>query len=191
MRQRKKESERYRTGEKALTYEQVQALLSLKNLSLLEEGLLRLGLNGGLRREDIVGVRAPDLHDEDNSLTFYEHKKRRNHTVCLSLATVKVLNQIRKEYPSIWLFPATDPKRHIASKTAYNILQRHLVKIGVPTPWPFHSLRATCVKLCQRAGWTETMAARHIDDSVRVVQEHYSIPSMEEMKQAMREKTII
>jgi integrase len=191
MKEHKQEKERYRTGEKALTFEQVQALLSLTDLPLLEEGLLRLGLNGGLRRTDIVGVRAEDLHEEDGSLTFYEHKKRHNHSVFLSPATVKVLNQVRRQYPSVWLFPTSNPKNHISSKTAYNILQRHLVKIGVPTPWPFHSLRSTCVKLCQKAGWTVEMAAKHIDDSVRVVQEHYATPSQEEMKAAMREKAIL
>jgi integrase len=181
----------YRTGEKALTFEQTQSLLSLKDLPLLEEGVLRLGLNGGLRREDLVSVRASDLHEEDSSLTFYEHKKRRNLTVYLSNDTIKCLNQIRKEYPSVWMFPAKNSKKHIGSKTAYNILQRNLIKIGAPSPWPFHSLRATCYKLCQRAGWNVEMSAKHLGDSVRVAQEHYATPSSEEMKQVMKERGII
>lgn len=54
-----------------------------------------------------------------------------------------------------WLFPSMHDsgKKHIADKTAYNVLAFYLDKAGLPSR-PFHSLRATCIKLCQRKGWT-------------------------------------
>ena len=136
-------------------------------------------------------VRQADVHEEENLVIFYERKKKRTWQVYVTDATMKALMQIKREYPGTWLFPAPNPKHPICSKTAYNWLQTNLRKIGAPTPWPFHSLRATCYKLCQRAGWSVEMAARQIGDTVRVAQEHYSTPSMEEMKAVMREKAII
>ncbi len=188
MKKHKKES--YRTGEKALTFEQVQALMSIKDIPLIEEGLLRLAIEGGLRREDIVNVKQADVHESENMIVFYERKKRRNWQVYVSDECIKVLNQLKRQYQSQWLFPGANPKNHLSSRTAYNILQRNLEKIGVGNR-PFHALRATCIKLCQRAGWLPEQAARHIGDSVRVVQEHYSTPSLEEMKDVVKNRGLL
>ena len=187
---RKPKSERYKTGEKAITIEQVQALLSLKDIPLLEEGLLRLAINGGLRREDIVNVRQADVKEAENLVVFNEAKKRRTWQVYVSDDTMKTLSQIKRQVPSLWMFPAANPKRHLSSKTAYNILQRNLAKIGVESR-PFHALRATCIKLCQRAGWSPEQTSRHVGDTIRVIQEHYSTPSLEEMKDVVKQKPLI
>jgi len=181
--------ERYRVGEKALTIEQTRKLLGRVGIPIMEEALLRLAIDGGLRREDIVGVRTADVNITDSSLTFFERKKRRNWQVFLEPATMKVISQQMATHPSIWLFPAANPKKHISSRTAYNILQRNLSAVGIP-PRPFHALRATCIKLKQMAGWPVEMTARHIGDTIRVVQEHYLTPSIEEMKEKVRETNI-
>jgi len=180
----------YTTGEKALTPEQVRVLFECKTMPLLEEGLLRLGINGGLRRGDIVEVKQADLRSEDNFLSYGERKKKRTWQCYLTDETVKVLNQIRREYSSEWMFPGTNLKKHISSRGAYNILHRNLTRVGVPVV-PFHALRATCVKLCQRAGWTPEQTAKHIGDSIRVVQEHYATPSMLEMGEIMQTQRIM
>ena len=186
----KSKRERYRTGEKALTPEQVQTLLSLKDIPLVEEGLLRLALDGGLRRKDIVHVRQADVHEKENLVVYYEHKKRRNWQCYVGDETVKTLSQIKRQTPSLWMFPAANPKRHISSRTAYNILHRNLKKAGLPLI-PFHALRATCIKLCQRAGWTPEQTSKHVGDTIRVIQEHYSTPSLEEMKDTVKQRPII
>lgn len=180
----------YTVGEDALTSEQVAQVLGQKELGFLEEGLLRLALNGGLRREDIVNVKQADVREGENLVSYYEKKKRRIWSCYVEDETVKALVRIKRATPSQWMFPAVNPRRHISSKTAYNILQRNLDSCGIPRR-PFHALRSTCVKLCQRRGWTVEMAAKHIGDTVRVVQQHYSTPSLEEMRAAMKAKPII
>jgi integrase len=182
---RKPKEESYKTGEKALTYEQVQKLLSQVGIPLQEEALLRLALDGGLRREDIVGVRRPDVKLEESQVLFYEHKKRRNWQVFLEPATMKALSQAMAASSGIWLFPAANQKKHIASRTAYNILQRNLLACGVESK-PFHALRSTCMKLKQKAGWPVEMTAKHTGDTIRVVQEHYLTPSLEEMREKVQ-----
>lgn len=182
--------EKYRSGEKALTSEQVQALFAIKDIPLIEEGLLRLAINGGMRREDVVSIRQSDVHEEGNKIIFYEKKKRRTWQVYVKDETIKTLHQIKEQYPSIWMFPVVNQKKHLSSKTAYNILQRNLKKIGINHNVPFHALRATCYKLCQKAGYTAEMASKHIGDSVKVASEHYATPSDEEMRQAMRDRPI-
>ena len=91
---------------------------------------------------------------------------------------------------SPYLFYSKDNKGHIASKTAYNILQRYLKIAGIE-PVPFHALRATCIKLCERRGWTAEQTAKHTGDTVRVIQEHYLTPSVEEMKEIAQDKAIL
>jgi len=46
-------------------------------------------------------------------------------------------------------------------------------------------------KLCQRRGWSVEQAAKLVGDTIRVVQEHYTTPSNEELKQVVRERPII
>ncbi|MCG2825156.1 MAG: hypothetical protein L6265_01035 [Thermoplasmatales archaeon] len=71
-----------------------------------------------------------------------------------------------------------------------NRFQKYLVVAGVESK-PFHALRATCIKLCQRGGWSVEQAAKLVGDTIRVVQEHYTTPSNEELKQVARERPII
>jgi len=68
--------------------------------------------------------------------------------------------------------------------------QKYLTAAGVESK-PFHALRATCIKLCQQRGWSVEQAAKLLGDTIRVVQEHYTTPSNEELKQVAREKPII
>jgi integrase len=90
------------------------------------------------------------------------------------------------------MFPKeNNVKKHLCSKTAYNMLQRNLSKLGFKENVPFHALRATCIKLCQKAGWTPEQTSKHVGDTIRVIQEHYSTPSIEEMKSVTRSKPIL
>lgn len=181
--------ERYRTGEKALTPDQAGALLAAVDV-LLDEGLLKLAISGGLRREDIVNVKQADVHEDTGQIFYYERKKRRIYNCYLPENTMKTLSQIKRIYHSQWMFPAKDPRRHISSKTAYNLLQKYLHKIGVENR-PFHALRSTCIKLCQYRGWSIEQTAKHVGDSIRVIQEHYLTPGQEEMKQVAEQKPLL
>lgn len=188
----------YRTGEKSLTSNQVDKLFQvIENFTDLV--FFRLAVSSGFRRGDIVILRWKDVNFDKGCISFQEQKKDRIHTVFLSESVLMDLKRLRNQNPNeYYLFPGGSEKKrgrgHISSKTAYNMYQEYLVKAGIQGKddrRPFHSLRSTCIKLCQKAGWSAEETAKHVGDTVRVIQEHYSTPSDEEMREAARSKAII
>lgn len=180
------------SGEKALTLAKVEKLLEAVN-DIKPEALLRLAITGGIRREDIVKVLVKDIDVSGSSVTFYQHKKKNHHTVFLPSSTIRTLEKlvnVNKRLNTPYLFPASDPKKHISSRTAYNVLQKYLKVAGLPSI-PFHALRSTCVKLCQIRGWSPEQSAKHLDDTIKTIQRHYTTPSQEERKEVANEKAIL
>lgn len=185
----RRKEENYTSGEDAITYEQVQRLLSRTGISLVDEALLRLVFDGGLRRVDIVNVRCANVDMRENHLIYWEQKKRRNWQCYLEPSTIKTLSQLMASSGSEWVFPGANPKKHLSDRTAYNILQENLKACGIDSR-PFHAMRSTCIKLKQLAGWPVEMTAKHIGDSIKVVQTHYLTPSQEEMRAKVRETNL-
>lgn len=189
---------RITSGERALTETQVEKLMSVIN-KLDDIVLLKLTIAGGFRREDIVCVKIPDINKEENSITFYEHKKGATHKIYLSPETTRLVEMLIAQNKTTfnnndYLFPTNygsyKKKTHISSRKAYNVFQKYLKRAGIE-PRPFHSLRATCVKLCQVKGWTAEQTAKHLNDSIRVIQQHYSTPSSEEQKSVAENKPLL
>jgi len=180
------------SGEKALTLANVDKLLSVVN-EIKGEALLRLAITGGLRREDIVKIMVKDVDLINSGVTFYQHKKKNHHTVYLPCSTILCIEKLinsNKRLGSPYVFPASNPKNHISSRTAYNILQKYLNLAGLPSI-PFHALRSTCIKLCQLRGWSPEQTSKHVDDSMRTIQLHYTTPSHEERKEVAKDKAIL
>jgi len=177
--------ERYKSGEKALTPREVEQFLAVVT-DIRDLALFQIALSCGLRRDDIVHINKADIDFLEKKLVFREKKKKRIHTVYLTdrvLTTIKmVLNAYGKEKDKR-LFP-------ISSKTAYNRFQRYLDRAGLPRR-PFHSIRATCIKLCQAKGWGEAKTAAHVGDKVTTIQEHYLTPSPAEMREIVQEKGVL
>ena len=187
----KRNSEIYRTGEKALTEKQVELFLG-KIGSLYDETLFRLALSTGIRREDIVSIKQADVDLNNYQISFYENKKRRIRTIPLNENVVQKLKQhLHVIGKGEWLFPSPyNHRKHISGRQIYSRFQKYLDAAGVESK-PFHALRATCIKLCQRRGWSVEQAAKLLGDTIRVVQEHYTTPSNEELRQVARERPII
>jgi integrase len=183
--------ERYfRTGRKSLTEDQVKTLLS-KITDIRDLALFEIAITTGIRRGDIVKIRTEDFNPETGALSFYEAKKGRIHRVFLPekvMNTVKMVINVNSR--GNYIFEAHDPDKPISSKTAYNLFQRYLERAGLDKR-PFHSLRATCIKLCQKRGWKPEETAELVGDSLKVIQEHYTIPSMDEMKAVTKDKAIL
>ena len=175
----------YRSGQYALTPLQVDTFLSVVS-DIRDEALFRLALTGGLRREDIVSVKKKDINFSKGTLTFFEKKKGRIKTICLPASTLlcfeKVLNAFTRERDKR-LFP-------ISGKTAYNRFQKYLGRAGLASR-PFHSLRATCIKLCQARGWLREQTAELVGDKVSTIEEHYLTPSDEEMRAVASERSLL
>lgn len=185
---------RYTSGEHSLTEEQVGILLqSIKDYT--EQILIRLAVNTGIRRGDIVRLAWKDLNREQRKITFFEKKKNRVREVFISESMLSDLERLYtmqkgKEY---YFFPGRSEKKygkgHISDRTAYNVLHRACRMSGLKER-PFHSLRATCIKLCQKRGWPPEATAKHVGDTIRVIQEHYSTPSDGEMMDVSNQKPI-
>lgn len=186
--------EQIRTGEHSLSVEEAKQILR-KCEDFTEKMLLKVAMYTGIRRSDIAQLSWKNIDFNDRSITYYESKKDKTRTIYVSEELINELKQLRSIHKEeYYLFPGRVDKKygkgHISSKTAYNILQRNLETAGL-TRRPFHSLRATCVKLCQANGWSVEQTAKHIGDTVRVVQEHYATPSVSEMKELSQEKQIL
>lgn len=176
--------ERYRTGEKAFTRKEWDKLMAAVG-RLDDEVLFTLAVNTGIRREDMVNISIGDMSPDNRSITYYERKKRRTRTIFINSEMARrismYLNTIPKSQPRLFGF---------SSKTAYNKLQRACDIAGIPRR-PFHALRATCVKFCQQAGWSPEEVSELTGDSIRVIQEHYSTPSITEMQEIAETKKIM
>lgn len=183
--------DQYKTGEHSLTAKEAKKLVDTCE-DFTEKMLLKTALVTGIRRNDISKLSWNNIDWEERSITFYESKKRRTHKVYINdefLAELKQLKSTQdKEY---YLFPGRSEQRygkgHISSRSCYDVLQRNLERAGLRKR-PFHSLRATCVKLCQEKGWSVEQSAKHIGDTVSVVQRHYTTPSIDEMRLVASEK---
>lgn len=179
----KLKSDKYKSGEKALSRNEYEKLISVVD-NFGDELLIKLAVTTGIRREDICNIKIANINFEDGTLTFHEAKKDNERTIYLDAS---VLSLIKK-------YLNTQNKRDLlfsfTGRTAYRHLNHWCTVAGIPER-PFHALRATCYKFCQEAGWGTERAAKHIGDSVRVAQEHYATPSEGEMKEAVRGKPII
>lgn len=186
----------YKTGRDALTPRQAQDLLSSFD-SISEKALIHIVIATGLRRIDVVNLKRDELDVETGKLHYWEHKKRRPRDITIpskeALQSLKMhLNSCRK---SMWLFPSPLKSKgfkdkHISDRQAYDIFNEQLDKIKIPRR-PFHSLRATCIKMCEAAGWKPEETAELVGDTVRVIQEHYQTPSEEQMSELARSKPIL
>ena len=187
---------RYKSGRDALTEEEVAKLL-LACRTMEEDTLLSLAISVGIRREDIVALERNDVRVMDQEhgvpllvISFWEKKKRRDWVVHVGGKTAKkVLQYIESKPKKRWVFPGHhhDGRKHLAGRTAYNILQRVLERAGLRHR-PFHALRATCMKMCRGRGLSIEQTMELTGDSWRTVQEHYLTPSEDEMLEVARKK---
>lgn len=181
----KLQSERYKSGEKALTKKEYEKLIGVIT-NTQDELLIKMAVTTGLRREDLCNVRIANINMEDGILTFHEQKKNQDRSIYLNSEVLILIQKFLhgrkyKKDEKLFLF---------GGRTAYRHLNMWCVVAGIPER-PFHALRATCIKFCKAAGWTDSAISKLTGDSLRVIQEHYMTPSDGEMKDAVREKPTI
>lgn len=174
----------YKSGERALTRLEYDKLLSVVD-RFEDRVCFVLAVNTGVRREDLCGILWSNINEKEGCITFYESKKRNFHTVYVNGEVLQML----KIYRNMLGKEAGKTIIPYVGRTAYRRLQFYCEKAGIPKR-PFHSLRATCIKFCQSSGWKPEETAKHVNDSLRVIQEHYSVPSNAEMKETAQNKPI-
>lgn len=175
---------KYTSGEYALTPKEYQKIINVCN-TLEDEVMIKLAVGCGLRRADITKAKIKDIDWTNKRLSFYEHKKSRIWIVPLGPNLIQLLQK----------YVRTLPKNQkeilkIEGRQAYNRLQKLCDVAGIPRR-PFHALRATCIKRCQAAGWTPEQVSALTGDTIRVIQQHYLTPSIQEMAEVVNEKEII
>lgn len=177
-----------KTGELALSKAEFKSLISVVD-RLEDEVLFRLAVETGMRRKDIANVKINDIDLKENWIFFYEHKKDRNWSVPISNEMVRKIKQLidsKGKQKSKYLFDFSD-------RTAYNRLQKYKDKAGIRPNQAikFHALRSTCIKFCQKAGWSEQAVSRLTGDTISVIHEHYQTPSYAEMQELANNNKII
>ena len=182
---------RITSGQQALTAGEVDKLLS-KIPRLDHELLITLAIVTGIRRDDIVAIERSNIDLKNNTIRFYQSKKSNWHTVPISTECAKMIKQhVYNTGHNKFLFNAKNNKKtHICGKTAYNVFQIYLDLAGLSRR-PFHTLRATCIKLSQQRGWTIEQVMALTDDSFRTIKEHYDTPSDDEMQEVASSKPIL
>ena len=175
---------RYTSGEYALTAKEYQKIIGACN-TLEDEVMIKLAIGCGLRRVDITKAKIKDIDWVNERLSFHEHKKNRTWSVPLSPSLVQLLRKYIRTLPK----GQTDILK-FEGRQAYNRLQKLCDVAGIPRR-PFHALRATCIKRCQAAGWTPEQVSALTGDTIRVIQQHYLTPSMQEMSEVVKDKEIL
>lgn len=181
-------SDRYKTGEKALSREEYNKLISIITDSQ-DELMIRLGVAIGARREDLCNILIENINLRERTLTFFESKKKRQKTidipdeVCVLIQ--KFYNTMDKKTleKRVKLFSYT-------GRTAYNRFNHWCVVAGIPER-PIHALRATCIKFAHIAGWSDNEISKLTGDNIATIREHYMVPSVDEMKQVTQRKAFI
>jgi integrase len=175
----------YKTGEFALTELEYQKVLDACS-SIEDECLIKFTVATGLRRADVVRIERINVHTDTGKITFLEKKKgNRIRDVFVGPKLRQLIIKYEKTLPKdeFRLFPFSE-------RTAYNKLQG-LCDIAGISRRPFHSLRATCIKRCQKTGWTPEQVVDLTGDTLRVIQEHYAVPSSSEMSELAIQKEIV
>lgn len=184
----------YKTGEFAFTETEVTQLL-LSTEDFRNYVFLKTAIASGIRRGDIVALQWSGVDFDHGAITYWQNKKRRSHTCYVSPAVMQDLKRLRSiSNNNHYVFDGGSEKKygqgHISSRSAYDVLQRSCKKAGLKGR-PFHALRATCIKLCQKRGWSAAQTAKHVDDTIRVIQVHYEAPSVGEREQVAKDKAIV
>lgn len=180
----KLKSEKYTSGQKALTQKEYAKLIeTIDNLE--DELLIKFAITTGLRREDLCNIQISNIDLVERTLTYHESKKHRDRTIHLSESIILLIKKYYKTIPQ--------PQKKLfkfTGRTAYNHLN-YWCKIAGIDERPFHALRATCVKFCQRAGWSAEQVSQLTGDTIAVIQQHYATPTNDEMRNVINNKQII
>jgi len=168
---------RFNRKSDSLTIEEQERLLSV--IETFEDlCLFELELTTGMRREDIVGIEIGNIDLENRKITFWEHKKRKFHTVPIASSVlpnlVRYLNSLPKGRKKLFAF---------TGRTAYNKLQYYLKKAGIKKKLAFHDLRRTFVKTAKKKGLSDKAISQITDDKLETISEWYANLDHDELKE--------
>src|SRR5208337_1268042 len=176
---------KYTIGKDALIQSEYEKLVEACS-SYQDEALLKFTVATGLRREDVVRIELVNIDLEKGSVVYAETKKgNRIRRIFIGKNLCQLLTKYCKTLPK-------DQKLlfDFCGKTAYNKLP-NLCDVACIRRRPFHALRATCIKRCQKAGWTPEQVMELTGDTLQTIQAHYLTPGESEMIDIANLKEIV
>jgi integrase len=174
----------YKTGQLSLSDMEYEKVLDACS-TVEDELLIKWAVATTMRRSDVVKVMIKDINLETGEVKFFEKKKQKIHTIYIGAKLVQLVTKYLKTIPKQqkYLFEFND-------KTCWNKLNRLCDIASIPRR-PFHALRGTGIKRCQRAGWTLEQVCALCDDKLATVAEYYLVPSQSEMQEITTNKETI
>lgn len=190
----KYDSNKYTSGEKALTRKEYEKLLSVIDTHE-DELFLKMAVTTGLRREDLSNVKIGDIQLNDKLLSFHESKKNRNRSIPLNDDICLLISKYLKTIPGKeYLFSCTGTQMYRRFNGYDDNKKYHhsgyFDKAGIPNR-PIHAFRATAIKFMKDAGYSDPQIMAITGDTLTVIQQHYMTPSMDELRNVVKEKSII
>ena len=160
----------------SLTLEEQERLLSVTD-TFEDLALFRLALTTGIRREDIANIETGNINFENRTLKFWEAKKSRWWEVPLTEEVTQTLQRYLKTKGN------TKQVFDMTGRTAYNRLQKYIVKANIKKHLSFHDLRRSMVKAAKRRGLSPKAVSQITGDSLAVVDRYYTNLDMHELKE--------
>lgn len=181
--ERKLRSDRYTTGQKALTRNEYNKLIEVVD-NIEDELLIKIAVATGLRREDLCNIWIANIDINNKTLIFHESKKNLDRTINLPDSIIILIKKFLKTIEK------RDYLFSFVGRTAYRHFN-HWCRIAGIYERPFHALRATCIKFCKDAGWSDEQVSALTGDSIGVIQQHYRTPTAQEMVDVTNSRSII
>ena len=97
----KLKSDKYKSGEKALSKKEYEKLISVID-NLGDELLIKMAVTTGLRREDLCNVRIDNINLNDGLMTFHESKKNTDRPIYLNPEVVLLIKKYLNTQP-LWM----------------------------------------------------------------------------------------
>jgi len=191
----KYESNKYTSGEKALTRKEYEKLLAVIDTHE-DELFLKMAITTGLRREDLANVKIGDIELNEKLLHFHESKKGVNRSIPLTNDVVLLITKYLKKTSGKDkdnLFSCTGTqmyRRFNGYHTKTKKYPGYFDKAGIANR-PIHAFRATAIKFMKEVGYSDPQIMSITGDTLAVIQQHYMTPSMDELRNVVNEKSIL
>ncbi len=189
----KYQSNKYTSGEKALTRKEYEKLLAVIDTHE-DELFLKMAITTGLRREDLSNILISNIDLQESLLTFHESKKNRDRPIPMTEDVVLLIRKfLDKAGKREKLFSCSGTQFYRRFNGYYvkgKYTPGYFEKAGVANR-PIHAFRATAIKWMQQAGYSDPQIMAITGDTLAVIQQHYMTPSMDELRAAVKGKAII
>jgi integrase/recombinase XerD len=118
----------------------VRLLQTVDNLKHLT--ILMLVYSAGLRVSEVVRLKKEDIDPYRNLIRVRGAKGRKDRETILSPCAFETLQKYQAKYrPERWLFPGSDPEKHLTTRTVQKVLENIRAKAGIEQSFSVHTLR--------------------------------------------------